>query len=303
MDRAKAAKLISHAVEATRTRWRQYDKHWQDIDRVFILHGYEQQGFEIFKFLPLLEKRGCGSIDALGSILREEDGSKYKRAYAGRLANPFYGALERGEREECGRALYDAIIEFQRLGAGSAGRCFWKLIWQLLVSCRYLRSRHSASFRHYILDTFSKYVGQESIADDRFLSTPAEDWRSFLDKTKPWEKLLGIGENTFDFIFGDIVKARFAPDAYKLDDANRRFLRVTGIIDLIGALNRKDVIRFMRGLETSYSLREMNKGIYTYCSVTEGDTFGFCRSSADCTRCGANAICDKRIGEKRDGVG
>ena len=75
MDRATAKKLIFHAVEATRTVWSKYPKRWQDVDQVFIHHGYEQFGFEIFEFLPLLRKRACCRIDALGSLLTSQSSS------------------------------------------------------------------------------------------------------------------------------------------------------------------------------------------------------------------------------------
>lgn len=294
MDNARAARLIAHAVETTRARWKQYDRTWDDIDRIFIHHGYEQQGFEIFKFLPLLDKRGCYSIDALGGLIRDEDGSKYTRHHSGRITSPFYIALQRGERGEKGKSLYDAIKEFQLPETGRAGSCFWKLIWQLLVACRYLKTNHRASFRRYILDAFSKFLGKQSITEDAFLSTTTETWNAF-ERTKPWAPLMGVGPNTFAFIFRDILEARFASESYKLDKANLRFFRVTGIVDLFDNLERRTVIGFLRGLDTDYTLREINKGIYTYCSKTEGDQFGYCRYLADCKRCEVNTICDRRI--------
>lgn len=262
-------------------------------------HGYEQQGFEVDKFLALLKKRGCYSIAAMGELLRDEDGAKYRRDYSGSLTSPFYVALQCGEREERGKSLYDAIKEFQLTGAGRPGRCFWRMIWQLLVACRYLKTNHGASFRSYILGEFSSFIGRRSITDGDFLSTDTQEWSSFVEKTKPWRPLMGIGANTFAFIFGDIVEARFASESDKLDDANLRFFRVTGIAGLIGNVERKSVIRFLGDLATDYTLREINKGIYTYCSVREREQFGYCRSLADCKRCGVNAVCEKRIDRRQ----
>ena len=295
VDKPRAIRLISHAVEATKTRWSQYDRTWRDIDRIFIHHGYEQGGFEIFKFLPLLDKRECYSIRALGSILREEDGPSYVRDSAGSLTRPFYVALSHGERGDRGRALYDAITDFQRPGGGRAGAFFWKLIWYILTSCRYLANNHSASFRSYMLATFAKHIGKQLIRDEELLSLVPEDWTRFVEKTRPWEPLKGIGRNTFDFIFGDLVEARFAQDLYKLDAANLHFLRVTGISDLIGDLDRPNVISFMRDLGTGHTLRQVNKGIYTYCSVTESGSYGFCRSLEDCKRCAVAVDCAKKL--------
>ena len=53
---------------------------------------------------------------------------------------------------------------------------------------------------------------------------------------------MGISSNAFAFIFRDIVEAEFAPDLYKWDSTNDRFLRVTGIADLVVSYNPKSLM-------------------------------------------------------------
>ena len=99
----------------------------------------------------------------------------------------------------------------------------------------------------------------------------------------------------FDFIFGDIVEAQFARDSYKFDSANEHFLTVTGIASLISPLQRGTAIQFMRSMELPYSLREINKGIYTYCSLTEAENYGYCRRASKCNQCAALDICERPL--------
>ena len=293
----QAERIICHAVKTTEWRWRQYTKHWRDIDQIFLQHGYEQQGFEMFKFAPLIDKHGCYSIAALGGILREDESTAYDRQYAGGFESPFYAALQRGERGKAGRSLHAAIVEFHESGVGRPGRFFWRLIWHMLVSCRYLSDHHGGSFRQYILEKFGSFIGKTSATDEELLTASPTHWSAFLRKMQPWKPLHGMGPNVFDFLFGDIVEGQFANASYKLDSANEHFLRVTGIAELIGELERDRVIEFLRTLETGYTLRQLNMGLYTYCSRTESEHFGFCRSLSDChERCGVSDICAKRIG-------
>jgi hypothetical protein len=297
IDRDSACAIISHVVQFTRPRWSTWDQSWKDIDRIFIHHGYEQGGFEIFKFLPLLDERGIYSIRALGSILDpSRDPVKYDRAYSGNLNTPFYFKLRNGKAGERGQLLYQAIVAFQKPGTGRSGAFFWKLIWYILVACSFLTEKYESSFVCYISSLFMNYSGKKEIRDEDILSLSPEEWLAFVEKSKPWRNLVGIGRNTFDFIFGDIVEARFAHESYKLDKANLHFLRVTGIADLIGVLDRESVIAYLRSLNLPFGLREINKGIYAYCSVTESESFGFCRSLVRCRDCHVSQICVKRIG-------
>ena len=123
-----ARQIIIHAVETTRPRWSEFGRSWRDIDRVFIHHGYEQGGFEIFKFLPLLEKRGIYSIDALGRILVNIAGSKkYVRDYAGGFDSQFYVELRSGTHGQVGILLYECTDLFLGRKLGNPGAFFWRM--------------------------------------------------------------------------------------------------------------------------------------------------------------------------------
>jgi len=90
--------LYLHAVRTTEPRWRQYDVHWADVDRVYLSHAYEQGGFELFAFLPLLDAESMGTIPAIGSILASHPPPKrgYDRSFAGSLDAPFYADMVNG---------------------------------------------------------------------------------------------------------------------------------------------------------------------------------------------------------------
>lgn len=133
------------------------------------------------------------------------------------------------------------------------------------------------------------------IKDSEFLNASEVQWQNFLKAVKPWKHLKGIGVNVFDFIIGDLEEAQFAKDSYKFDSANGHFLKVTGISSLIIPLGREAVIDFMKSLKLSYDLREINKGIYTYCSLTEAENFGYCRSPQKCQECNVKDICSRNL--------
>ena len=138
-------------------------------------------------------------------------------------------------------------------------------------------------------------MGENNFPDRQFLDISDEDWHVLLDEVKPWRPLYGIGQNVFDFIFGDIVEARFVNDSHKFDSANQHFCRVTGIDDLIRPFDHDNTIQFLKKLGLPYTLREINKGIYTYCSKTEEVNFGFCRSKKKCFDCEVGNLCKLRI--------
>ena len=83
MNKENARKIIKYVVAETERRWREYDRSWHDINKIMILHGYEQGGFEFFKFAPLLKEVNLLSIEKLGAILSPSDCRlAYKRDYA-----------------------------------------------------------------------------------------------------------------------------------------------------------------------------------------------------------------------------
>lgn len=296
MDREIAKLIIGHAVKTTEPTWRSYDEKWEDLDEIFIRRGYEQQGFEAFKFLPLLKARGCGSIEALGAIWQQRDGARYEPPRARGLASPFYVALYRGQRGPHGRTFYEAVSDFLQPGTGRKGGGFWMQLWRMLQACHYLSINHQSSFRIYLIDRYRAFSGNASAGEDELRSLAPQAWHEFVATMKPWKPLCGIGPNVFDFLVGDIVGVEFASSSYKLDSANVHFLTVTGIEEVIGSLDRERVIQFLSGLDLGYTLRQLNKGIYTYCSDTEAANYGFCGSPADCGRCRVETYCLKNFG-------
>ena len=58
-------------------------------------------------------------------------------------------------------------------------------------------------------------------------------------------------------------QARFARDRDKLDSANERFLRVTGMTDLLSTVRRETAIPSLKSLHLPCTLRETNRGICT----------------------------------------
>jgi len=296
IDKSVVKEIIQYVVETTRPRWSQWDQTWSDVDRIFIRHGYGQQGFEIDNFVPLLEERNIYGIDHLGLVLETFGGPvSYNRQYASLLNSEFYSSLQLGKFGNCGQRLFDSIRVFLEKRLGSRGRAFWKLIWYMLIACRFLRLQYKSSFSYYILEKYRAFSGLKHLSQEDFLSLTENEWHYFLGKARPWSKLYGIGQNVFDFIFRDIVEAEFAKSLFKFDSANKHFLTVTGIADCIVPFERSTTIKFLRELNLRYFLREINKGIYTYCSLKERDHFGFCRFPSKCKECGVSEICRKKL--------
>lgn len=296
MDKLKAKTIIQNAVESTRPRWSQYDQSWSNIDVIFIFHGYEQQGFQIFKIKPVLQDLNLFTIDTLGKILLQYPYKRnYDRQFAGSLNAEFYLGLQHGDCGREGKLFAEAIRIFLDQKIGNPGRTFWRLIYQMLQACSYLKQKYSSSFAKYMISKYASFTGNPNISEFDFLNITVTEWELFLNKTKPWRELMGIGPNVFDFIFGDITEAHFVENSYKFDSSNQHFLTVTGIAQLIVPFDRETTITFLKNLDLAVSLREINKGVYTYCSKTESSNYGYCRDIYKCRDCKVNAICDKKF--------
>jgi len=294
MDLEKAKRIILYVVEKTKPRWDQYYEDWENIDEVFLRRGYEQRGFECWKFIELLKEQGICSINSIGQILDkldEQKDRKYDRTFAGSLSSPLYQKMKNGECGIEGYKFYKCVENYK----GKGGMSFWQLLWWMLVCCNYLKNNYNGSFSYFLKRKYCEYKKISDITDSDFLNIPPGDWEQFKKDKKPWEELYGIGENVFDFIFGDIKQAKFVMNSFKLDSANMYFLETTGISKLIENLNRENVVNFLKKLNLPYTIREINKGIYTYCSETESQNFGFCRDRRKCDECKIHDICEKNF--------
>lgn len=296
MEKSKAKIIIQNAVETTRPRWSQYDESWNNIDSSFIYHGYEQQGFQLFKMRPVMEKLNIFSIDNLGNILLKYPHKRnYAKEFAGSLTSEFYSDLQKGVCGSDGKLFVDAVRIFLDKKMGNPGKTFWKLLYEMLQGCTFLKQNYSSSFGKYVTSKYASFKNMRTISELDFLNITVSEWEIFLAKAKPWSDLMGIGPNVFDFIFGDIVEAQFVEHSFKFDSANQHFLKVTGISQLIDPFDRAATALFLKDLDMPFSLREINKGIYTYCSKTESANYGYCRDRSKCLDCRVNAICNKEI--------
>jgi hypothetical protein len=303
MENDIAVKIILNVVETTEPTWRQYGIYWSDIDYLFIQRGYEQGGFNTSKFSKLLEEKNIFSINKLGGILEHfKFDKKYKRDFAGNPENQFYQDLKKGKAGDTGRRFYKVVENFK----GHRGYAYYQLLWRMLVCCNYLKTNYNGNFSNFLTTKYSEFKNKE-ITENEFMNISLSEWESF-KKTKPWDKLYGIGENVFDFLIGDLIdedgrSIEFAKNSYKLDDSNIRFLKATGICK---NPEHDIVTTYLKDLNLPYTIREINKGIYSYCSKTAlneveegvyiGDpgNHGFCYLHR-CSECKVYEICEKNF--------
>jgi hypothetical protein len=297
MTTDQARKIILHAVTTTKPRWSEYGVWWKDADRVFLMRAYEQGGFEVYKFIPLLDEEGIGTIPEIGQILGGQQNmrSTYDRSFAGSLDTPFWTEMALGGYGINGQRFERSVRKFLTESLGTPGRYMWRLLWYMLNSCAFLTCQHQGGFAVYVKAQLARYLGKSTVSDAELLRMSAEEWQMFVVKALPYKAIQGVGPNVFDFLMGDMADARFAKDCFKFDSSNKHFLTVTGISDLIAPFDRDSTIRFIRSLNLPFTLRETNQGIYTYSSETEAKNYGFCRSAAKCQFCGVKDLCMRRL--------
>lgn len=301
LTRINARKIILNAVETTEPTWKQYSTKWNDIDYLFIQRGYEQGGFNTSKFSELLIKEKIFAINKIGSILDHFQYNRmYNRDFAGNYKSSFYKDLKNGKAGKEGTGFYNSVKNFK----GKKGSHYYQLLWWMLVCCNDLKHKYDVSFSNFLKIKYSQFDGNP-IEDYEFLNISQDEWKSFKE-SKPWDELLGIGQNVFDFLMGDLVDndgndMEFVKDSYKLDDSNIRFLRVTRICK---EPDHDKVVYFLMSLELPYTIRQINKGIYSYCSKTaleevekgvyQGDpkNHGFCHPDK-CDECNVKDICEQ----------
>ena len=60
-------------------------------------------------------------------------------------------------------------------------------------------------------------------------------------------------------------------------------------------MNHENVKQYLLSLNLPYTLREINKGLYTYASELGKDKYGYCRNPQKCQTCSVTDICEKRF--------
>jgi hypothetical protein len=293
LDPENAKKIVCNAVETTRPIWEAYDEHWSEIDRIFLIRAYEQGGFETWKFAKLLYFNSIFSIEKIGSILDGYTGArKYVREFAGSVDSLFYKDLKAGIYGFEGEKFYKSAKEFK----GKFGSGYWMQLWRMLVCCHDLKNKYQSSFSFYLKTKYGEFKNRK-ISNEDFHNISIEEWEEFKKVKKPWNELYGIGINVFDFIVGDVGELKFVRDSFKLDSSNEYFIEVTGIYK--GPCQRAPVKNFFKSLNLPYKLREINTGIFLYCSEAAKKDFGFCRNPHKCLECSANEICEKNFDKNK----
>lgn len=110
----------------------------------------------------------------------------------------FLEDLKQGKAGTEGKNLEQA---FQRTRAekSTLGLLNRKLFYRTLMNCHVLVEKHDGSYAKFLTDELSHILGKAATWADVWKSRP-EDW----EKTKPWDKLSGIGDNIFFYILRDI---------------------------------------------------------------------------------------------------
>ena len=299
MNKENAEEIIDYVVTKTKPRWITWIYvSYSKLDEILIPRGYEQGGFSAAEFFELLKDNRITSIRDLGSILENYKGEKkYSREEKGSLESPFYRDLKIGIYHDYGKAFYKCVEVFLRGGFGKPGGMFWQKLWQMLICSHHLKQNYNSSFKFYLKKQYCKFKNISKISDKDFCNITPNDWKQFIEKAYPWDELYGIGENVFDYLVRDIEEFKFAKDSFKLDAANSHFFKVTGISELFESDSRDCIIKFLKelNLDHKYSVKEINAGIYTYCSETEKENYGFCRNIEKCTECKVYLICEKNL--------
>lgn len=297
MNKENAEEIIDYVVTKTKPRWIMWIyESISKLDEILITRGYEQGGFSAAVFFELLKDNRITSTRDLGSILENYKGEKkYSRKEKGSLESPFYRDLKMGIYHDYGKLFYKCVERFLKEGLGNPGGMFWQKLWQMLVCSRHLKENYHSSFKFYLKNKYCEFKNISKISDEDFCNITPYDWKQFIEKAYPWDELYGIGENVFDYLVRDIKEFKFAEHSYKLDAANSHFFDVTGISELFESDSRGCIIKVLKelNLEHKYSLKEINTGIYAYCSDTEKENFGFCKDMEKCTECKVNSICEK----------
>ena len=291
MDIYDAKKIICNAVEKTEPTWSSWGVHWEELDEIFLTRAYDQLGFDDWIFASHLRDNNILSIEKIGGILNNGNfNRKYDREISGSLDAPLYLFMKKGVYGIEGENFYKSVENFD----GRKGAAFWKLLWQMLVCCNYLKNNYNSNFATYLKKMYAEYKNVKKISDKDFLSMSQMEWDEFKETKKPWNDLYGVGLNVFDYIMGDVLELELVKNSYKLDSANKRFLTVTGIFKCRpDELDHQEVLNYLTKLNLPYPLRAINKGLYSYCSKLGCDKYCFCRNPEKCLECNVYNICER----------
>jgi len=187
MDKESAAIIIDYVVTRTKPHWETWvHQSYAKLDDIFLARAFEQGGFQANIFHDILKDKGIASISSIGQVLKIYQGSlKYSREEKGGLETVFYQELRMGKYGEEGKRFFESVEEFRKNRKGKPGKKFWKLLWYMLVACKFLKENYQSSFKEYLKEKYCDYKGVSYISDTDFCQITAEEWQSFLDKKKP----------------------------------------------------------------------------------------------------------------------
>jgi len=296
----QAKQIIKAIFRETKPTWEKWMTPYRELDYTFLKRGYEQLGFDCDNFVNnFLSKYGIGEIEKIGKIIKNlgyiEDNYKYQRDFSGAIDAPFYSKLKQGKAGEEGILFYRAVRDFLN-SETRKGASFWRLLWCMLVSCQFLNKNYRGSFRLFVINKLSEFYSK-TFSDTTFKNLSILEWKKFLS-TKPWQFLLGIGPNTFDYIFRDTPELTFAKGTFKLDTSNIKFLNITGIWDLRDKSlsgKRKVYKELLNRICEDIPISEVGKAIYAF-SAKGGRNL--CNPPKACSTCIVESICLKNFKSK-----
>lgn len=295
IDEAKRVIKIVH--DETKPIWKKWIVRYEDLDYAFLGRGFEQGSFWCQNFVrDYLAKYGMEDIGKIGKvfqILNYDENKKYDREFAGGINSDFYRKLKQGEAGKEGELFYKAVMDYCN-SEGKKGFKFWKLLWGMLRSCYLLTHNYNGSFVEFVKQKLSNVKG---ISNVEFKNLLIEGWKEFLN-TSPWKDLPEIGREVFSYIFSDTPDFSFYGETFKLDAANKGFLKVTGMLDLVngnlvnGSLSDDQYEDLMKRIGGDINIRDINKSIYEF--YAEGGS-NLCKPRKSCNVCIISSICKKRF--------
>ena len=203
MEKFNAAGLKSLCGEAQR-RARELEtgnrervahrKKPEKLENIFYWGILADFGFtEPRNFASVLQQYSTGS--GAHSPLRKSERWAEKKS---NQLEPFLEDLAQGKGGTQGQQLYHAL-QRTREAQCNLGFLNRKAFYRTLMNCYALSENYEGSYKTFLLRELSDILEREATWQDVHASKP-EDW----EKTKPWKKLFGMGENIFFYLLRDI---------------------------------------------------------------------------------------------------